>query len=93
LDTDWVEGGRGPLLNNEEIDAIVERLKEEGSGRVYSRSDFEQILLEAVREKIVKAGGDLDDAKTSCSKSTLDTYIGLFKSKLNSCFWKDPNKP
>lgn len=79
-------------MSNEEVDAIVKRIKEEGNGRVYSRSDFEQILVDAVREKLVRVGGDPDDAKTKCKKSTLDTYVGLFKSKLNSCFWKDPNK-
>ncbi len=88
VDTKWVSSGSPPLLSNDEVDSIIERMKQE-EDRLFDKADLEQVLRSAVREKVVRAGGDPDSKLSQISKTTLRNYESLFRSKLNACFWKE----
>ena len=59
------------------------------SGSSWSGTSIKQVLRSAVREKVVRAGGDPDSKLTRISKTTLRNYESLFPSKLNYGFWKE----
>ena len=88
VDTEWVSSGSPPLLSNGEVDSIIERMKQE-KDRLFDKVDLEQVLTSAIREKVVRAGGDPDSKLSRISKTTLRNYEILFRSKLNACFWKE----
>mmetsp|Transcript_8857 Transcript_8857/g.19161 ORF Transcript_8857/g.19161 Transcript_8857/m.19161 type:complete len:291 (+) Transcript_8857:516-1388(+) len=86
IDNEWGVPGCPPLLSNGEVDAIIERLKQ-GVGRIYCRADVEQILVNAVREKIARQGRDPDEVAIRFSKTSVRNYCTMFKSKLSSMYW------
>jgi hypothetical protein len=88
VDTEWVSKGSPPLLSNDEVDSIVDRMMQE-EDRLFDKVDLEQVLRSAIREKAVRAGGDPDSKISRISKTTLRNYESLFRSKLNACFWKE----
>ncbi|KAL3764901.1 hypothetical protein ACHAW5_003550 [Stephanodiscus triporus] len=81
IDTEWGSGGSPALLSNDEVNSIIEKMKQEEVS--FDRVDLEQVI----REKVVRTGGDPDSKLSRISKTSLKNYETLFRSKLNACHW------
>jgi len=88
IDNAWGRTGCPPLLSDDEVDAIIERLKQ-GVGRIYCQADVEQILVNAVREKMAKQGRDPEGVTIRFSRTSVRNYCTMFKSKLSSVYWAE----
>lgn len=82
VDNDWSHSGAPPFLSNEEVDEIIERIKEENL-RIYSKADVESLLTHSAREKAAKRGEDPDEITLQISTTTVKNYGTIFKSKLS----------
>jgi hypothetical protein len=89
LDTEWTSvNGRPPLLSNEDVTSIIDSMKA-NVGKVYSKAEFECILRDAIRAKIMNVGGDPDTTLANIATHTIKNYYTLFRSKLDDTYWKD----
>jgi hypothetical protein len=89
LDTEWTSvNGRPPLLTNEDVTSIIDSMKA-NVGKVYSKAEFECILRDAIRAKIINVGGDPDTTLANIATHTIKNYYTLFRSKLDETYWKD----
>lgn len=89
-DTPWCAPGCPALLSNEEVNVIIERLKQD-NGMIYGKADVEHLLVSAAREKVIQRGGDPDQANIRFSATSVRNYITIFKSKLSSSYWDEPS--
>jgi hypothetical protein len=82
-DTDWAILGAPPQLTNDEVDAIVEQLKQ-GSFEV--KVDIKQVVKNAILEKAARlSGGTVEETDTvQCSSSCIRSYEVVILSKLGS---------
>ena len=89
LDTEWTSiNGRPPLLTNEDVTSIIDSMKA-NVGKVYSKAEFECIIRDGIRAKIVNIGGDPDATLANIATHTIKNYYTLFRSKLDGTYWKD----
>lgn len=79
-------GGAPPILGNEDIDAIVKRVKEKDA-RIHGKSDVVEMLVHAARAKALQRGEDPETAKTEFSGGVVHNYMTIFKSKLPARYW------
>eukprot|EP00970_Alexandrium_tamarense_P001116 scaffold114_cov200-Alexandrium_tamarense.AAC.86 len=91
LDVAWNELGQPSFLKDADIDAIVERIKEQNSK--ISGGDVEAMVIEAARAKRrrVSSAGEGDDAgeeRRKISTASLKNYVAIFKSKLPDFYWE-----
>ncbi len=88
FDSEWTPGRRGrpPAVSTDEVDTIVERIKEEDL-RIYDNSDVNRLMVEALMKK-----GVVDQAKLAVCNRTVAHYFTLLKSKLSPLYWKKPSE-
>ena len=86
--TQWISsnGGAPPILNNDDIDAIVKRIIEKNA-RVYGKEDIVEMLVHASKAKMKQKGEDPNLAKAAFSTGVVHNYMTIFKSKLPSSYW------
>ena len=85
----WVRsGGRRALLTNEEVDAAVAKIKEEG-GRIEGKEGVKRLIVDTVTERLIKEGKDPEDVDVTVNRTTVRNYDTLFRSKLPSVYWKE----
>jgi hypothetical protein len=89
MDTDWATMGRTSVLSNDEVDAIVDQLKQHYNGDMclMGKVDIKQVVKNAIREKAAKLGGTTSEGETDavqCSDSCIRSYEVIIMSKLGS---------
>ena len=86
--TAWISsnGGAPPILNNDDIDAIVKRIIEKNA-RVHGKEDIVEMLVHASKAKMKQKGEDPDLAKATFSTGVVHNYMTIFKSKLPAAYW------
>lgn len=82
-DTDWSILGAPPQLTNDEVEAIVEQLKQ---GSFEGKVDIKQVVKNAILEKAARlSGGTVEETDTvQCSSSCIRSYEVVILSKLGS---------
>ena len=89
VDTDWATMGRTSILSNDEVDAIVDQLKQHYNGDMclMGKVDIKQVVKNAIREKAAKLGGTTSEGEmdaVQCSDSCIRSYEVIIMSKLGS---------
>ena len=87
VDNPWGRPGCPALLTNDDVDAIVDRIRA-GNVRLSGNEDVERAIVEFVREKRTRQGQDPHEPVVF-TVSTLRNYATLFRSKLPSVYWKE----
>lgn len=83
-DTEWTSGRRGrpPIVSPDEINDIVERIKQEDL-RIHDVNDVNQLLVQVLLKR-----GVVDETKLTMSDKTVADYFTVLKSKLSPMYWK-----
>ncbi|KAL9180601.1 hypothetical protein ACHAXT_011054 [Thalassiosira profunda] len=87
VDNPWGRPGCPALLTNDDVDAIVDRIRA-GNVKLSGIEDVERAIVEFVREKRTRQGQDPHEPVVF-TVSTLRNYATLFRSKLPSVYWKE----
>jgi hypothetical protein len=87
-DTRWTSsnGGQPPILDNEDIDAIVARIMEKNI-KVNGKADVVEMLVHAAKAKMIQKGEDPSTSKAGFSNGAVQNYMTIFKSKLPAEYW------
>ena len=88
LDDDWGPRGRAPLISNDEIDSIVQKVKESDS-MSFGMADVNHLLEEARKSMLVKRGEDPEAVDIASNRTCLNSYAAMFRSRLGTKYWKD----